>query len=451
MSFYTLKAFFVCNFGNMSKTNFDPKPFGFSDWTKVQRETFANYANNDEIVIYAPTGSGKTIAFLLPLMQLIKDGGKDGGLQAVIFSPTRELALQIEQVFKSLKSGISITACYGGHSMKTEVQNLSANPSIIVGTPGRIVDHMHRGHIDMRSVEYFIIDEFDKCLEIGFLKEMEEVYSKFRKLKKGIYCSATPIEQFPSFIKLTNPVTIDVLDEMAEPEITFYSVDATRDRMHQMKQMIAHFKSEPTIIFANFRDDVVDLSNYFEDERIAVTAYHGGMEQDERERALIKFRNGSTPVLICTDLGARGLDIPMIKHIIHYQLPEKEDAFIHRNGRTARMSEDGNVYLFQQDEQDARYDLPSMTEKRFDGSMRYQTPEWTTVYFSAGKKDKINKIDLLGFICQKGGIEKKDVGTIAVLDHSSYVAIKRHLISGLLSELRNHKVKGQKLKISISR
>jgi len=434
----------------MNRIKFDPIAFGFNSWTKVQKETFSQYANQDEVIIYAPTGSGKTIAFLLPLMQMIQENEGKTGLQAVIFSPTRELALQIEQVFKSLKSGVSITSCYGGHSMKTEVANLSANPSIIVGTPGRIVDHMHRGNIDMRSVEYFIIDEFDKCLEIGFQSEMEEVYSKFRKLKKSIYCSATQIEHFPSFIKLNNPVTIDVLGEMAEPEISFYKVDATRDRMQQMKQMIAHFKSEPTIIFANFRDDVVDLSNYFEDERIAVTAYHGGMEQDERERALIKFRNGSAPVLICTDLGARGLDIPMIKHIIHYQLPEKEDAFIHRNGRTARMSEDGSVYIFEQDEEYSKYDLPVLTEKRFDGAKRYQSPEWTTVYFSAGKKDKINKIDLLGFICQKGGVEKKDVGTIAVLDRSSFVAIKRHLVGEILPELRKHKVKGQKLKISIS-
>ena len=250
---------------------------------------------------------------------------------------------------------------------------------------------------------------------------------------------------------LAKPVYIDALSDMDEPDITFYEVTDERNRPQKMKQMIAGFRSEPTIIFCNFREDVDGLLTYFEGQDFAVTPYHGGLEQDERERSLIKFRNGSTPVLICTDLGARGLDIPKIKHIIHYQLPEKEDAFIHRNGRTARMSEDGSVYLFEEDREGARYPLPECVGYKPKETAKYRSPEWTTIYFSAGKKDKINKIDLLGFICQKGGIGKQDVGMIAVLDRSSYVALRSHQLQELLPELRKHKVKGQKLRISVSR
>lgn len=423
---------------------------GFNEWTFVQRESFVQYPKQDELVLYAPTGSGKTLAYLIPLIDSLK-GDTSGELKCIIFSPTRELALQIEQVFKSLKSEIGITACYGGHPIKTEVKNLSAGPSVIVGTPGRIADHLHRGHIQMNTVTHFIIDEFDKCLEIGFLKEMEEVYSRCSNLKKRIFCSATRIESFPDFVQLKKPVYIDALSDMDEPDITFYEVTDERNRPQKMKQMIAGFRSEPTIIFCNFREDVDGLLTYFEGQDFAVTSYHGGLEQDERERSLIKFRNGSTPVLICTDLGARGLDIPKIKHIIHYQLPEKEDAFIHRNGRTARMSEDGSVYLFEEDREGARYPLPECVGYKPKETAKYRSPEWTTIYFSAGKKDKINKIDLLGFICQKGGIDKQDVGMIAVLDRSSYVALRSHQLQELLPELRKHKVKGQKLRISVSR
>lgn len=445
-----LSSLFIAYFAKMNMHNHFLSTLGFNKWTFVQRESFTHYPKQDELVLYAPTGSGKTLAYLIPLIDSLK-GDTSGSLRCIIFSPTRELALQIEQVFKSLKSDVHITACYGGHPIKTEVKNLSAGPSVIVGTPGRIADHFRRGHLELNTVTHFVIDEFDKCLEIGFLKEMKEIYSQCSNLKKRIFCSATKIESFPAFVQLKKPVYIDVLSDMDEPDITFYQVTDERNRPQKMKQMIAGFASQPTIIFCNFREDVDGLSTYFEGQDYAVTLYHGGLEQDERERSLIKFRNGSAPVLICTDLGARGLDIPKIKHIIHYQLPEKEDAFIHRNGRTARMSEDGSVYLFEEDLEDARYPLPECITYKPKETAKYRSPEWTTVYFSAGKKDKINKIDLLGFICQKGEIGKQDVGMIAVLDRSSYVAIRSHLLSGLLSELRKYKIKGQKVRISVAR
>lgn len=430
--------------------NYLLETLGFKDWTFIQRESILHYPNCEEMILYAPTGSGKTLAYLIPIAESLKKN-QSGQLQVLIFSPTRELALQIEQVFKSLKSGLSITSCYGGHPIKTEVKNLSVNPSIIVGTPGRIADHVRRGNIDVKSVEYFVTDEFDKCLEIGFLKEMEEVYSLFPTLRKSIFCSATRLDTFPSFIKLKNPVYIDALSDTDKPDIVFHSVTSDGNKLMKMKYLIHGFHLEPTIVFCNFREDVDGLSSYFEEQEISVTSYHGGMEQDERERSLIKFKNGSAPVLICTDLGARGLDIPKIKHIIHYLLPEKEDAFIHRNGRTARMSEDGSVYMFEEDLNEVSYSLPALKKYRINEKSGYVSPEWTTVYFSAGKKDKINKVDLLGFICQKGETDKSSVGMISVLDKSSYVAIRSKLLPELLYELRKHKIKGQKVRISVSR
>lgn len=424
---------------------------GFSDWTFIQKESIRNFKSHEEIIFYAPTGSGKTLAFLLPIIEALTKRDNTQGLLVLIFAPTRELALQIEQVFKSLKSEFGITACYGGHPVKTERKNLSANPSVVVGTPGRIADHLRRGNINVESVEYFVIDEFDKCLEIGFLKEMEEVYAHFTSLKKSVFCSATRIELFPSFIKFLNPAYIDVIEEMQEPDISYYKLDSERSRLAVVKKLIESFNLEPAILFCNFREEVDGLLTYFEDHGIAVTAYHGGMEQNERERSLIKFKNGSAPLLICTDLGARGLDVEKIKHIVHFQFPEKEDAFIHRNGRTARMSENGSVYVFEEDAESANFSLPQFTKVNFKHVSEYMLPQWTTVYFSAGKKDKINKVDLLGFICQKGGIEKTQIGMISVLDNTSYVAIQSDLLPELLPELRKYKIKGQKIRISISK
>lgn len=441
-----MSYFAVMNFYDKVRTG-----LGLDRWTFVQQESIRHFKDYKEIVLYAPTGSGKTLAFLVPLAEQLLQDVEKGGLKALIFAPTRELALQIEQVFKSLKSGIGITACYGGHAVKTEEKNLSADPAVVVGTPGRIADHLRRGNLRVDSVRYFVIDEFDKCLEIGFLKEMEEVYREFSFLEKSVFCSATTLDAFPLFIRLANPVYIDVLKEMDQPDISYYSVAEKGKRLAKMEELICSFQLEPAVVFCNFREDVDGLLSYFEERGYAATSYHGGMEQDERERSLIKFKNGSAPLLICTDLGARGLDIPSVKHIVHFQLPEKEATFVHRNGRTARMSENGSVYVFEGDITDVNYLLPGLKAFGVPGELDYYLPEWTTVYFSAGKKDKVNKVDVLGFICQKGKVSKDDVGMITVLDNSAYVAVRSDLLPELLHELRKYKIKGQKVRISVAR
>jgi len=423
-------------------------PLGIKELTAIQSDALANYQHYDEVVLYSPTGSGKTLAFLLPLFELLKSRNTRQDIQAIILSPTRELALQIEAVFKSLKTDLSITTCYGGHSVKTEINNLAGHPSIVVGTPGRISDHLNRRNIFLRKTPFFLIDEFDKCLELGFQVEIEHIYQEMHSLEKSFYGSATKLAAFPPFLSLKNPVFLDQIVEEKQPDIQFYEIETIQNKLRTLIHLITQFQHEPTIIFCNFREDVDAIAEEFQNSGMAITPYHGGMEQDERERGLIKFRNQSCPVLVCTDLGSRGLDIPEVKHIVHYQLPDKMDAFIHRNGRTARMSADGNAYVFHEDY--PKFELPQLKKLKINTGLDYFQSKWTTVYFSAGKKNKINKIDLLGFICQKGNVSKEAVGMIAVLDFASYVAVKTDNIDALLLELRQHKVKGQRLKIEIS-
>jgi len=425
-------------------------PLGITVLTSIQEKALANYKNHRETILYAPTGTGKTLAFLLPLVELLRNEQAIDGVKALILSPTRELATQIESVFKSLKTEFNITACYGGHSLQSEINNLASNPTVVVGTPGRLVDHIERENLKLIGVQYFIVDEFDKCLEMGFQEEISAIYKEMNNLNKLIFGSATKMQQFPEFIPLSDPIFIDLSQQDEQPDITIYGIKTLGEKLDSFQHLVTQFQNERAIIFCNFREDVEQISTFFQEQKMAVAAYHGGLEQDEREHALIKFRNNTAPLLVCTDIGSRGLDIPEVKHIIHANLPDKLDAFIHRNGRTGRMTENGSAYLFLEDIKRAKFDVPQTQNFEIETHHTYVHPGWTTLYFSGGKKNKINKIDLFGFLCQKGELTKDEVGVIAVLDYTSYVSVKSKNINALLGKLRESKVKGQKLKIDVA-
>ena len=425
-------------------------PLGINSLTPIQNEVLSQYEQFQEIILYAPTGTGKTLAFLLPLIQLLRKKPIKNTTQAVIISPTRELAIQIENVFKSLKTEFTINSCYGGHALDSEINNLSQNPHVIVGTPGRLMDHIERETLKMFAINILVFDEFDKCLEMGFLNEIEHIYGETRQLEKLFFGSATHLRNFPNFIKLANPIFIDKTSNELQPKIDYFHVRNQESKLNTLKDLIIQFQLDRAIVFCNFREDVESISIWLDKNQITHSAYHGGLEQDERERALIKFRNNTSPILVCTDIGARGLDIADVKHIVHYMLPDKEDAFIHRNGRTARMLESGKVYIFNDDIARAKFDLPATTEFRFDKSLTYQRSNWITIYFSGGKKNKINKIDLVGFLCKNGSLPKESIGLITVLDYTSYVGISTNEPKKLITKLRESKIKGQKLKIDLA-
>ena len=423
---------------------------GFKALTPIQLEVLDTYKSFDELVLYAPTGSGKTLAFLFPLLELLRANSNQSSPKALIVSPTRELAQQIETVFKSLKSGFEVSTCYGGHSRLVELRNLSANPDIVVGTPGRLLDHIASGALQISNLSFFIVDEFDKCLEMGFQDQIEAIYKETSQLKKLFFASATKLNEFPTFIPLKNPKIIDKTSLDVQPVFDFFKLKSQENKLQVIKNLVSQYSKERVIIFCNFREDVDALEQFFNHYRIVSVAYHGGLDQEVRERALIKFRNNSAPVLVCTDVGSRGLDIPEVKHIVHFTLPEKLEAFVHRNGRTARMMEQGSVYFFDSDVKETKYELPRATIFKGHDNPIYEAPSWTTLYFSGGKKNKINKIDLLGFICKQGGLAQDEVGVIAVLDFTSFVAVRAQKVKNLLLELHKHKIKGQKLKVAVA-
>jgi len=418
----------------------------------MQLDAIDSIEKNQNTVLLAPTGSGKTIAFLLPILKMM-DANKDQ-IQALVLAPSRELSIQIEHVFKSMKTGFRSLCCYGGHAVSVEKKSLQARPALLIGTPGRIADHLRREHIDTTGIQILVLDEFDKSLEFGFENEMSFIIGRLKQLKKRVLTSATQSLIIPDFTGINDPATLNFLaDGPAEGLALKMVMSDTIEKTETLFRLLCHLGKHSTLVFCNHREAVERISRFLSERQLENDIFHGGLEQDERERALIKFSNGSVRVLITTDLASRGLDIPLIENIIHYQLPSTETAFTHRNGRTARMHAQGNAFLLLSGEEK----LPAyITEKPPLEPLPEKTvvpkpSDWQTIYISTGKKDKVNKVDIVGLLLQKGKLQKDELGLIHVLDFISFAAVKRNKVPELLRLLRDEPLKKKKVKIAVAR
>ncbi|WP_313092216.1 DEAD/DEAH box helicase [Chryseobacterium flavum] len=427
------------------------KKLQIQDMNQMQKSTYKAAEQKQDIVLLSPTGSGKTLAFLFPVLRNLKKNVQ--GVQALILVPARELALQIEQVFKSMGTDFKVSVCYGGHDKKIEVNNLTEAPAVLIGTPGRVTYHVRNHNFDPTTIRTLVLDEFDKALELGFHDDMEFIIGSLKGVTQRILTSATVMENIPSFTGLKHEKIISFLKENeVKPDIQLRKVMTTpEEKLNTLFSLVCKIGNKRTLIFCNHRDAVDRISELLHQMGIARETFHGGMEQDERERALLKFRNDSARILITTDLAARGLDIPEVESIVHYQLPPKEDAFIHRNGRTARMNAKGFVYLIMTEEEQFSFIKSNTPEESVAGfhTIPEKTP-YQTIYISAGKKDKVNKVDIVGYLIKKGELQKEDVGIIEVKDTTSYVAVARNKVSSVLKKLQNEKLKGKKVKMEIA-
>jgi superfamily II DNA/RNA helicase len=420
----------------------------------MQLATIETIEKHSDVILLSATGSGKTLAFLLPIIQLFDDTNKK--TQAMIIVPSRELALQIEQVFRSMGTGLKITCCYGGHLRETEENNLIQPPALLIGTPGRLADHIRRGNITLDSIKTLVLDEFDKSLELGFLEEMSFIIGSLPSLKKRILTSATQAIEIPAFIGLYDPVKLNFLSEenSTSNKLTVNTVlSDEKDKSDTLFKLICFLGNRSTIIFCNHREAVERTSDILLQKGINNEYYHGALEQQQRDTALCKFRNGSTNVLVTTDLASRGLDIPNIRYIVHYHLPHTEEAFIHRNGRTARMDASGTaILILSAEEKLPAYIDPAVEQLQLPETFSLpEKPKWTTLFIAAGKKDKVNKIDIVGFLSNKAQLKKDDIGLIEVKDFFSFVAIRKLKVSETLQLIKNEKIKNKKVKIEVAR
>lgn len=408
-------------------------------------------ASEKDVMILSPTGSGKTVAFLLPLIQNLKKDLKQ--VQVLVIVPSRELALQIEQVFRKFQSGFKVSCIYGGHSTKTESLSLSETPSVIIGTPGKISYHIRKENFDPTEVNYLVLDEFDKSLEMGFQDEMEYIIQNLTKVKQKILTSATKMDEIPLFADVNNLAMVDFLkDKSQQPELALRVLHTpSKDKLKLLMQVVSEYPDGPTLIFCNHREAAERVSDLLWDKGMSNGIYHGGMDQPDREKALVKFRNGTHAVLVTTDLASRGLDIPDVQQVIHYQIPFTEESFTHRNGRTARMKASGKAYLLlADDEYCPAYIVQEVEEVGEIAEFKlFEASKWATLYIAAGKKDKINKVDIVGLLYKKGELQKEEMGLIEVFDHMSYVAIQRKKINHVIRILKDEKIKGRKYKLGI--
>jgi len=452
--FHRLKQAYFCQMSlKNAAVNSILEKLNIKSLNEMQFKANAAIEKQNNILLLSATGSGKTLAFLLPLLKLIDS--KKATSQALIITPSRELALQIETVFKSMGTSIKVTCCYGGHKREIEENNLIEAPGLLIGTPGRLADHIRRGNITIDTIETLVLDEFDKSLELGFKDEMSFIINALKNIKKRILTSATEALEIPDFIGMKDPVKLDFLNDADEETglaIKTLKSDG-KDKLETLFKLICMLGNRSTIVFCNHRESVERTSNLLKEKDILNVFYHGAMEQQERDAALCKFRNGTSNVLVTTDLAARGLDIANIRYIVHYHLPHTEDIFTHRNGRTARMDASGTaIIILSPEEKLPDYIDPYAEQIELPAeSIIPEKPKWSTLFVAAGKKDKVNKIDIVGFLSNKGELKKEDIGLIEVKDFFSFVAVKKIKVSHTLQLIKDQKLKNKKVKIAVAK
>lgn len=442
---------------------------GFAQLNEIQQKILSSAPTRQNVLLLAPTGSGKTIAFLSRVWWMLENGEK----HALVIAPSRELVQQIAEVWQKMHTGIRCVACYGGHDLRTEqnrLEDLGEERSILVGTPGRLKDHIERENIAVATMDVLVIDEFDKSLELGFEDEMKAIMETLTGLKQRVFTSAThalPIAPWTGFKDYeqieSNAVDISAKgqDQEADGKLEIYQVkspipdklETLRDLLLTIAQKNNYKERGGIIVFANYREAAERIAHYLSEEGIDSALYHGGLDQEFRDKALIRFRGQSIALLVSTDLASRGLDIPEVAHVIHYHLPQSEEAWTHRNGRTARAGASGSSYIILGPNEN----LPEFIDTGSHGKLPYfsidkdtskgrkmiASPN-VTVYIGRGKKEKISKGDVVGFFTKNGGLQGRDLGRIDVMEHCAYVAIRREVAEAALAKVKGLKIKGEK-------
>ncbi len=405
---------------------------GIQQLTDMQVEAMnAILRTDDDVVLLSPTGSGKTLAYLLPLVQMLD--AKSNDVQAVVIVPGRELALQSATVLKDMKCGLRACACYGGRAAMDEHRVLrQVQPQIVFATPGRLQDHLSKENIQANTVRYLVIDEFDKCLEMGFMEEMGRILHGLPYVQKRVLLSATDADSIPKFVQMGKTQRLNYLmeEEQVSHRVEIYQVKSPeKDKLNTLRLLLCELGEQSSIVFLNYRESVERVASYLNEQGFTISFFHGGLEQRQREDALYKFSNGSANVLVATDLASRGIDIPDIGV-----------------GRTARWESKGRAFFIL----NAEETVPSYVEGELKDytvnptTLSAPIPKMVTLYIGKGKKDKLSKGDIVGFLCKKGGLQSSEIGKISVEERFTYVAIQRQKLHSVLRNVQGEKIKGIK-------
>lgn len=423
------------------------KKLGIDALNPMQEAAGKAITSNTDVLLLSPTGTGKTLAFLLPIIESLDPDCSE--IQVLIIVPSRELAIQIEQVIREMGTGYKTNAVYGGRAGAKDKIELKHRPAILIGTPGRVADHLRRERFPVEDISTLVLDEFDKSLEIGFETEMNEIVNELTSVNKRILTSATQGIEIPSFLGFGIPTVIDFLEEGVSQLAVKLVISPSKDKLGTLVDLLCDIGNQPGIIFCNFKDSIERVSEFLTKNNISHGCFFGGLEQMDRERALIKFRNGTHQVLIATDLAARGIDVPELKFIIHYHLPLKSEEFTHRNGRTARMNSEGTAYVLKWEGEDLPDFIASKEVKTLDQANPPAPSKWETLFISGGRKDKISKGDIAGLFFKQGKLKKDQLGMIELKQDCAFVAVPKSEATWVIQQVNNTKLKKKKVRVSI--
>ncbi len=412
----------------------------------MQHEAMNTIPKSANTVLLSPTGSGKTVAFLLPIIKQLDPNCDE--IQAMVLVPSRELAIQIEQVMRKMGSGYKVNAVYGGRAGSKDKLELKHRPAVLIGTPGRVAAHLYKESFETKHIKTLVLDEFDKSLEVGFEVDMRDILDDLPNIEKRVLTSATFGVEIPKFLDFIDPITINYLEKESSQLALKTVVASDKMKLETLVDTLCHIGNQPGIIFCNFKDTIKQVSEYLWENKISHGCFYGGMEQIDREKTLIKFRNGTHQIIIATDLAARGIDIPELKFIIHFQLPARLEEFTHRNGRTARMNAEGTAYVLVWDGNIPSY-VNAPDVQKLDHAPVPAPTGWQTLFITGGRKDKISKGDIAGLFFKQGGLNKDEVGVIELQSNSAYVSVKSAVANKLIPLVNNTRLKKKKVRVSV--
>ncbi|MCM1483418.1 MAG: DEAD/DEAH box helicase [Muribaculaceae bacterium] len=405
-------------------------------------------ASSPLTVLIAPTGSGKTIAFAANMLTMLKP--PCGRVQAVIEAPSRELVLQTTEVIRRIASGHRTVALYGGHAMIEESRSLSSVPDIIVATPGRLLDHLHRSNLDISHISTLVLDEYDKMLELGFDREMRRIASRTGHPERVLLTSATKLDVLPDYLGSAKPELIESSCTRPASRMSIVQVESpARDKLTTLIDLLKSLPDGKVIIFTGHRESTERVYTALKSAHLPAALYHGGLEQADRQNAVDMLANGSAPILVATDLAARGLDIEGVNAVIHYHMPVSEEAWTHRNGRTARQDASGAIYVITSEADNIpEYIRFSRSYAPTGTSDTPITAHNATLYFASGKKDKISRGDIAGFLIAQCGLAPDEVGMISLRDHSALVAVPAAKARDTAKAANEARIKGKKVRVT---
>lgn len=434
---------------------------GYRQMTAIQAASLPLAMSGKDLIGQAMTGSGKTAAFALPLLTRLNP--RDFGTQALVLCPTRELAGQVASEIRRLaryQQNIKVVTLCGGQAIGPQIGSLEHGAHVVVGTPGRIKDHLRKETLDLSRVNCLVLDEADRMLEMGFVDDMETIIGQTPPGRQTLLFSAT----FPADIQAMSTrfqqaperVSVESLVHSEQIDQQFF-ICQSAGRMEGLIKLLSHFQPETAVVFCNTKQVVREVSAYLQQQGISASELHGDMEQRDRDRVLVQFRQQSCRVLVATDVAARGLDIDNLAAVVNFELPRSAEVYVHRIGRTGRGDKSGLALSLFTDNERYRLDSIGQFQQRelpfeaiqllASGTSPMPLPAYVTLAVAGGRKDKVRPGDILGALTGEAGIAGSAVGKIDVMDQATYVAIAADTADKALSRLMSGKIKGRKFKV----